>query len=207
IYYLILIITGIVFVATEALLLWFVFRYRHKEGRTASYIHGSLKAEVIWTVTPFVIVLGIAFMSRGVWAEIRDPDRIPEGAVEVIMTGSQFEWNATYPGPDGQLETDDDFVSRNVMHVPVDRPVVVRLRAEDVLHSFFVPDLRVKQDAVPGMEIPVWFEATETGEYPLACAELCGLGHYRMGATLIVDTQDDYEAWIQAQSDAGGDAE
>ncbi len=165
------------------------------------------KAEVIWTVTPFLVVLGIAFMSRGVWAEIRDPDRIPEDAMEIIMTASQFEWNATYPGADGQLETDDDFVARNVMHVPVNQPVRVTLRAEDVLHSFFLPDLRVKQDAVPGMEIPVWFEATETGEYPLACAELCGLGHYRMGATLIVDTQADYDAWIQTQIESGAAAE
>lgn len=207
IYYLILIITGIVFFATEGILLWFIFRYRHKEGRRASYIHGSLKAEVIWTLTPFLIVLGIAFMSRGVWAEVRDPASIPGDAMELVMTASQFEWNATYPGADGTLGTDDDFVSRNIIHIPVDRPVRVTLRSEDVLHSFFLPDLRVKQDAVPGMEIPVWFEVTRTGEYPLACAELCGLGHYRMGATLFVDSQADYDAWLQTQIEASGAAE
>lgn len=196
IYYLILWITGIVFVGTEAVLLWFLFRYRHTEERKAEYIHGSTKAEVIWTVTPFLIVLVIAFMSRGVWVDIRDPDRIPDDAMELIVSAKQFEWNVTYPGPDDRLGNGDDFVVRNEIHVPVDRPVRVTLRSEDVLHSFFLPDLRVKQDAVPGMDIPVWFEATRTGEYELACAELCGLGHYRMGATLTVHTPEDYEGWM-----------
>ena len=203
IYYIILFVTGVVFVATEALLLWFIFRYRNREGHSAEYVHGSMKAEVIWTLIPFLIVLGIAFLSRGVWAEVRDPGQIPPDALEVDLLARQFEWDATYPGSDGRLGTDDDFSTRNEIHVPVDRSIRVTLRAEDVLHSFFLPDLRVKQDAVPGKEIPVWFEATEPGEYPLACAELCGLGHYRMGGTLFVHSQSDYDQWVQERTSAG----
>jgi len=202
IYYLILWITGIVFVGTEALLLWFLFRYRHTEDRKAEYMHGSTKAEVIWTLTPFLVVLGIAFMSRGVWIDIRDPASIPDDAMPMIVSASQFEWNVTYPGPDGRLETDDDFTTRNELHVPVDRPVRVTLRSEDVLHSFFLPDLRVKQDAVPGKDIPVWFEATRAGEYELACAELCGLGHYRMAATVTVHSAESYQEWMSTEVSA-----
>jgi len=106
----------------------------------------------------------------------------------------------TYPGADGQLGTGDDFTVRNQLHVPVDTPVVVHLSSEDVIHSFFIPAFRVKQDAVPGMHIRVWFKAMETGEYELACAELCGLGHYRMRAAVTVHTADDYQRWLSEQS-------
>lgn len=199
IYYIILWITGIVFVLTQVTLLYFLVKYRHQEGRKAEYIHGNVKAEVIWTAVPTVIVLGIALMSKPIWDQIRNPALIPDDAMEVIVTAKQFEWNVTYPGSDGQLGTNDDFDVRNQLHVPVDRAVVVLLRSDDVIHSFFLPDMRVKQDAVPGMETPVWFEATQAGEYPLACAELCGLGHYTMDARMTVHSADDFQAWQAEQ--------
>ncbi len=192
-------ITGIVFFITEITLVVFMVKYRHKEGRKADYIHGSNKAEVVWTTITFVIVIGIAFYSKGLWDEIRDPDRIPANAYPIHMMATQFEWNATYAGADGQFDTSDDFVSRNVLHIPVAQPVVVQLQAEDVIHSFFLPEFRVKQDAVPGMITPVWFEATRTGEFTLACAELCGLGHYTMGGTVIVHSQADFQDWLAEQ--------
>ncbi len=198
-YYVILWITGIVFFATEITLLVFMVKYRHKEGRKAEYIHGSNKAEVVWTAIPFVIVMGLAFYSKGLWDEIRDPDRIPADAYPIHVMGAQFEWTATYAGADGQFGTSDDFTSLNALHMAVDQPVVVQLEAEDVIHSFFLPQFRVKQDAVPGMTIPVWFEATRTGEFTLACAELCGLGHYRMGGTVIVHSQADFQDWLAEQ--------
>lgn len=198
-YYVILIITGIVFVVTEVLLVWFLVRYRHKEGRKAEYLHGNVKAEIVWTAVPFVIVLGIALASRGLWAEIRDPDSMPTDGVEVHVTAKQFEWNATYAGADGAFGTGDDVTLRNRMSVPVDRPVVVTLQSEDVIHSFFLPDMRVKQDAVPGMEIPVWFEATRTGEFTIGCAELCGIGHTRMRGTLTVLGPDEFRSWLAEQ--------
>ena len=198
-YYVILWITGIVFFITEITLVVFLVKYRHKEGRKAEYTHGSTKAEIVWTIIPFIIVMGLVIYSKGLWDEIRDPANIPPNAYEIDIMAKQFEWNATYAGADGQLGTSDDFVSRNRLHIPVDRPVRINLRAEDVLHSFFLPEFRVKQDAVPGMMIPVWFEATRTGEFTLACAELCGLGHYRMEGTVMVHSQADFQAWLDGQ--------
>ena len=198
-YYVILWITGIVFFATEITLVVFMVKYRHKDGRKAEYIHGSNKAEVVWTAVTFVIVIGLAIYSKDLWDEIRDPARIPDNAYPIHMMARQFEWNATYAGADGEFDTSDDFVSLNVLHIPVDQPVVVQLRAEDVIHSFFLPEFRVKQDAVPGMTTPVWFEATRTGEFTLACAELCGLGHYTMGGTVIVHSQADFQDWLESQ--------
>jgi cytochrome c oxidase subunit 2 len=118
------------------------------------------------------------------------------------LHAQQFEWTVTYRGPDGQLGTADDFTLRNQLHIPVNQPVVMRMTAEDVIHSFFVPAFRLKQDAVPGMTINVWFQATETGEYELACAELCGLGHYRMRAMVTVHSVDDYQRWLADQASA-----
>ena len=198
-------ITGIVFVATEITLLVFMVKYRHKEGRKADYIEGSNTAEVVWTVIPFVIVVSLAFWTKGIWDEIRDPSLIPANAYEIQMMASQFEWAATYSGADGQFQTADDFVSLNVLHIAVNQPVVVQLEAEDVIHSFFLPEFRVKQDAVPGMITPVWFEATQTGEFTLACAELCGLGHYTMGGTVIVHSQADFQDWLAEQQAAAED--
>ena len=199
IFYLILVITGVIFVAVEAVLLWFAVKYRHREGRKAYHTHGNTKVEIIWTAIPAVLVILIGVLSIGPWLEIRSPNRIPADAYAIDLMGSQFEWNATYVGPDGQMGTDDDVTRRNQIHIPVDRPVVVTLRSEDVIHSFFVPEFRVKQDAVPGMETPVWFQATQTGEFTLACAELCGTGHTRMGGRVIVHSADDFDAWLLAE--------
>ena len=201
-YYVILWITGVVFVASEATLIWFLWKYRHQEGRKAEYIHGNNTAEIIWTVVPFFIVMGIALGSRGLWADIRGPDSVPDGAMPIIVDAKQFEWTVTYPGVDGTFGTADDHASRNIMTIPVGQPVNVTLTATDVLHSFFLPDFRVKQDAVPGMEIPVWFEATTVGEYPIGCAELCGIGHTTMGGTLIVLSQADFDTWEAEQQAA-----
>lgn len=196
-YYLILWITGFVFVLTEGLLLYFVLRYRHKEGRKASFHHGSTKAEVTWTLIPLVILIWIGVESTGVW-ELMKRD-VPPDAMEVIVTAQQFEWNVTYPGLDGILGTEDDFTLLNQLHAPQDRPILVYLRATDVIHSFFLPEMRVKQDAVPGQEMRVWFEATAPGQYTLGCAELCGTGHTTMNGILMVHTQQDYDNWVASQ--------
>ncbi len=200
-YYVILVITGVVFFLTEGILIAFLVMYRHKEGRKAAYIHGSTKAEVIWTVTPFLIVMAIALASKSSWDLVKDPANIPADAMQLLVTAKQFEWNVTYPGPDGRIGTDDDFTVRNQLHIPVNRAVRVNLRAEDVIHSFFLPEFRLKQDAIPGREIPVWFEATRTGEFTLGCAELCGLGHYRMKGTVYVHTEADFQSWAASRAE------
>lgn len=200
IYYLILGITGLAFVIVEAALIIFLIKYRNRPGRKAYYTHGSMKAEVIWTAVPAVVVVMIGILSGGVWDRIKGRDSIPAGAYPLAVHGSQFEWNVTYPGPDGTLGTTDDFSKRNQLHIPVNTPIRVRLTAEDVIHSFFIPAFRIKQDAVPGMEIDLWFEPTQTGEYELACAELCGLGHYRMRAAVTVHTAEGFGRWMTDES-------
>jgi len=191
----ILAITGAIFLLVEAALIYFVIKYRHREGRQAVYVHGNTKLEIIWTAIPFAIVVVIAMMSMGPWMRVRDPSRFPPAALTVEVTAKQFEWNVKYPGPDGVLGTSDDFTGRNRLTVPSNRPVHVVLRAEDVIHSFFLPELRVKQDAVPGMAIPIWFEANRTGEFVIGCAELCGLGHYRMRGSLVVLDGAEFDSW------------
>jgi cytochrome c oxidase subunit II len=194
-YYLLLWITGLVFLLTQGLLFWFLIRYRKREGSRAAYTHGSTKAEVLWTAVPFVIVVALGLMSKGVWDDIKDPDHIPADAYEIRVSARQFEWEARYAGADGVFGTDADFTLLNRLHVPANRPVVVHLTAEDVIHSFFVPAFRVKQDAVPGRTIAVWFEVTEAGDYTMACAELCGTGHFRMDGRVIVQSETEFRAW------------
>ena len=188
-------ITVAIFFIVEIALVWFIVKYRHREGRRAVHIHGSMRAELIWTAIPFLIVTLITIQSAGVWFDARFPGRLPEDAYEVAVHAKQFEWTVSYPGGDDELGTGDDFTTRNVINLPVDTPVVVRLTAEDVIHSFFLPDLRVKQDAVPGMEQRIWFEITEPGEYVLGCAELCGLGHYRMKGRIVAQQGEDFARW------------
>jgi cytochrome c oxidase subunit 2 len=115
----------------------------------------------------------------------------------VRVTAKQFNWEVQYPGPDGRFDTDDDLVLENDLEVPVDAVVHVRLRSRDVIHSFFLPHLRLKQDAVPGREIVVWFQATRPGRYEIPCAELCGFGHSGMKGFLTVNTPEQFRAWIE----------
>ena len=200
IYYLILVITGIAFVLTEVALVVFLVKYRARPGRRAHYTHGSVKAEVIWTAVPAITVVLIGILSGGVWNEVKGRNAAPADSYPIGVHGQQFEWMVTYPGADGALGTEDDFDVRNQLHVPVDRPIAVQLTAEDVIHSFFIPSFRVKQDAMPGMPQVVWFQATETGSFELACAELCGTGHYRMRASVTVHSADAYQQWMSEQA-------
>jgi cytochrome c oxidase subunit 2 len=199
-FYVILWVTAIIFVLVEVTLLWFAVRYRHREGRKAEHIHGNWRVEVVWTAIPFLIVIALGAMSWAPWASIKSEARFPDATLELDVRAKQFEWNVTYPGPDGRLGTGDDFELRNQLHVPVDQPVRVHLSSEDVIHSFFLPHFRVKQDVVPGMPLSTWFEATEAGEYELACAELCGTGHTRMRARVIVHTAEEFQAWQDAET-------
>src|SRR5215470_7212848 len=153
IFRLILWITGIIFVIVELLLVFFLIRYRHREGRRALYTHGNNRLEVIWTIVPAVICVVLALLSRRLWADIKQ--RMPEDAMQIEVTAEQFAWNIRYPGPDGKFGTADDIVTLNQLHFPVGKPVVAELTSKDVIHSFFLPEFRVKQDAVPGMKTKI----------------------------------------------------
>jgi len=150
-----------------------------------------------------VTMVALGLISNHYWVLIKDKKSIPASAYHLGVHAKQFEWQVTYPGPDGKLGTSDDFTVRNQLHVTVNEPIAVELTSEDVIHSFFVPEFRLKQDAVPGMHIMAWFQATKTGEFELGCAELCGMGHYKMRARVFVHTPDEYKAWV-AQQAAGG---
>jgi cytochrome c oxidase subunit II len=193
----VLVVTGLAFILVEGVLIYFLIRYRHRDGQKGTYTHGNRRVEVVWTVIPGLMLFGLAVYQYGAWTRIKI-DRPPESeAVVFSLEAEQFEWYAIYPGLDGKLGSDDDIEApANIIHVPANRPVVIELTARDVLHSFFVPVLRLKQDAVPGTIIPVWFEATQTGEFEIVCAELCGLGHYRMRGFLTVESEADFETWL-----------
>src|SRR5688572_3771916 len=199
-FWVITILTGVVFVLVEVALVVFLFKYRHKEGRKAFYSHGNQRLEITWTIATGVIVIALGAWSWGLWLDIKDPRRFPAADLEIGIHVKQFEWNIQYPGADGRLGTADDFTKRNQLHIPVNAKVRGTLESEDVIHSFYLPNFRLKQDAVPGMRIPIWFEATKTGNYEIACAELCGLAHYRMKAAVTVHTAEEFQAWSAQQA-------
>ncbi len=198
-FYFILALTGIVFIVTEMLLFWFIWKYdaAARGDEKATYIHGSHTLEVIWTIIPAVTMLFLAIYQMNAWADMKMRRPVMKPTVEVVAR--QFEWRLRYPGPDGDLGTPDDLFLVNDLNVPVDEDILIQLKSMDVLHSFFLPNLRMKQDAVPGMKIPVWFKATETGQYDLVCAELCGWGHYKMKGRITIESREDYDAWLEAK--------
>jgi cytochrome c oxidase subunit 2 len=187
-------LTGAVFVVTEVAMFWFMWKYDGKANhQRPKFTHGSHNLEVVWTILPAATLLFIAIYQMNAWAEVKiEKPNIP---VTVQVTARQFEWRLRYPGPDGVIGTRDDIHTVNDLHVPVDTNILIDLQSMDVLHSFFLPNLRLKQDAVPGSTIPVWFQAKEIGAYDLVCAELCGWGHYKMKGRLTVESAEDFAAW------------
>ena len=196
-FYIIYYITGVSFLLVSGTMVVFLVLYRQREGRRATYVHGNTTLEIIWTIVPAIILVVLSFMSQASWGHIKG--RVPPSDVHVQVTAKQFNWEILYPGPDGKIGTADDLQMENEMHVPVGKVVRVTLKAKDVIHSFFLPNLRLKQDAVPGREIQAWFEATKPGRYEIPCAELCGFGHSGMLGHLTVHTADDYDKWVKEQ--------
>jgi len=192
-FYLIYYITGVAFILVTVLMIWFLIKYRHRDGRRATYTHGNTTLEIIWTVIPAAIFIALSFMSVSTWAKVKRS--APDSDFEVGVTGKQFNWEIAYPGPDGKLGSDDDVKFDNDLHVPVNKVVRVHLTSRDVIHSFYLPNLRLRQDAVPGRTILVWFEATKPGKYEIPCSQLCGFGHSGMKGWLYVHTPEEYQKW------------
>jgi cytochrome c oxidase subunit II len=188
-------ITAVVWALVTIAMVVFMVKYRARPGRRATYIEGNPRLEVLWTTVTAVILIGLALLSRSTWANIKENG--PPGDVFYKVTAKQFNWEITYPGPDGKLGTADDVTVENDMHVPVNKVVRIELTSKDVIHSFFVPWIRLKQDAVPGRLIHVWFDATKKGEYEIPCAELCGFGHSGMKGTLYVQSDEDFHRWLK----------
>jgi len=216
----VLVVTGIAFVAVQGLLGYFVARYGSRGTEKAAYWHDNPKAEAFLLITTAIILTVLVFMGQRVWASIYFTEPDPNALI-IQITAEQFQWSFHYSGPDktfGRTEirfmsdtnnigldkddpaAKDDVFSLGQMHLPVNRPIRVRLRSKDVIHSFFLPNLRVKQDAVPGMGIEVGFTPTKTGNFEIACAELCGLGHYKMKAFLTIESEQDFNKWLDENS-------
>ena len=197
-FYFILYLTGVVFILTEVALFYFMWRYNAADNaEPVKFMHGSHGLEVVWTIVPAATLLFIAIYQMNAWAENKIfPPKMPP-TVEVM--GRQFEWRIRYPGlkAQGTIGDQDDILVVNDLHIPVNENILIDLKSADVLHSFFLPNLRVKQDAVPGMKVPVWFRATQTGVYDIVCAELCGWGHYKMKGRLTIEPRAEFETWLQ----------
>jgi cytochrome c oxidase subunit 2 len=200
-FYLILFITGAAAVLAHAILVVSLVRGRCREGRRAAYFTGERWRQAAWTLVPILIVLvldlWIDFRGANVWAKVKA--QAPPTELTIRVTAKQFNWEILYPGPDGKFGTEDDKTFDNELHVPVGKPVKVVLRSTDVIHSFFLPNLRLKQDVVPGREIEAWFEAEKAGKYEIPCAELCGFGHSGMKGWLYVHPPEEYERWVREQ--------
>ncbi|WP_263138829.1 cytochrome c oxidase subunit II [Pseudomonas sp. RIT-PI-AD] len=180
------------FVVPVFVFLWiFVFRYRR--GRAALRDHrpdGSLKVEITWMLLPFIGALVLFVYSARLFFEARTP---PADALEIQVTAKQWMWKFQHHG--GQREI-------NTLHVPAERAVKLTMISEDVIHSLFLPSLRVKQDVLPGRYTQMWFQAERPGTYDLYCAEYCGTDHAAMGARLVVLSPSDYQRWLEGAGDA-----
>jgi cytochrome c oxidase subunit 2 len=205
-----------------------LFRFRAPRHPKADYqgvkSHFSTYIEVGVAIFEVVLLVGFALP---IWGTVRNDLPSEDKATVVRVVAEQFAWNIHYPGADGifgktrlelvdaeqnpiGLDRDDpygadDITTINQLHLPVNKPVLIQLSSKDVIHSFALPVMRVKQDAIPGMEIPVWFEPNMTGNWEIACAQLCGLGHYRMRGFLNVETQEEYDAWLASEAEFLGD--
>lgn len=199
---LIAVIVGGWFVGAQAVIAWSVLAHRRRPGHRAAYLRGESWSQLVWVLVPVLVVFGLDIFideqSAPVWALIKE-DR-PAAQLLVKGDARQFNWNFTYAGPDGTFGTPDDLERENELHVPVGENVVIELSSRDVIHSFFVPVLRLKQDVVPGRTIKAWFNATVPGRYEIPCAELCGFGHYTMRGFLIVHTADEWPHWLAEQT-------
>ena len=196
-FYFIYYLTAVAFIGVTVLMLVFLYIYRHKEGRRATYSHGHTGLEIIWTIIPAMIFIGLGLASKDKWDEIKLTT--PETDTVVKITGKQFNWEILYPGPDKEFGTDDDYQVDNDLRIPIEKPVRVLLGSKDVIHSVFIPNLRFKQDTMPGREITAWFQANKPGKYEMPCAELCGFGHSGMRGFVYALAPDDYQAWYEKQ--------
>jgi cytochrome c oxidase subunit 2 len=199
-------LTGVAFLIVVAILGYCIFRYRARPGRRAFYTHGESRAALGTTggVALLVFLLldvNLAWHDHHAWQVVWGLPFDPKDALHIQILAEQFAWNIRYPGPDGIFRTRDDVTTINQLHIPPNRPVIVQLSSKDVIHSLFLPNLRIKMDAVPGMITSLHFQATRPGTYDIACAEHCGFGHYRMRGFLVVEPSDRaFDQWLLTQT-------
>lgn len=226
-----LIITGIVFIITQVLLFWFSFKYQEKENRKALYYPHNNRLEVIWTVIPAIVLTILVGFGLYYWFQVTG--EAPKNSLLVEVTGKQFNWEFRYPGADGVLgkqyyknvdETKgnplgqiwddpanrDDVYTTGEMHIVVNRPVKLIIKAKDVIHDVGLVHFRMKMDAVPGIPTTMWFTPKYTTKqmrdkygpdfnYEISCDQICGSGHFSMRGTVIVESEAEYKIWLAAK--------
>jgi len=207
---------GALFIVGHLILIFVLSKKPHAESKASQ---GSWRMEVTWTLAVTAIFFWFNVSGEHLWSSMM-PTEKQVGEIEVEVTGAQFQWYFRYPGADGVFGRTDaqkfakpdegnplgidpndsagrDDILSTTMVVPVGRPVHLHLRAQDVIHSLFIPAMRFKQDTVPGMEIHSHFTPTQVGNYEIACAELCGMGHYRMRSMVRVVSEEEFAVWLK----------
>ncbi len=217
---------AVLFIGWGIYLVYCLIAFRERPGHSADITPKHFGVPKFLEIGIVLIeVCLLVFFSYPIWAKVKTEFPNEKDAIRIDVTAEQFAWNIHYPGKDGvfgktsiekidgtnpigidreSAEGKDDLLVLNEMKIPVNKPVIVTLRSKDVIHSFAIPVMRVKQDAIPGMDIPIWFEAKETGQYEIGCAQLCGIGHYRMKANFTVLSQEDYDKWLDEEHKALG---
>jgi cytochrome c oxidase subunit 2 len=211
-------VCGLAFVALNLFLAYALFRYRHRQGHRAHYDPESVTLErrlTIWTAVGIAALLAPGLIA---WKKFVT---VPKDAMVVEAVGQQWQWSFRFPGKDGVLGTanprqitpdnpfglnrddpygrDDILVDGGEVHLPLGRPIKVVLRSKDVLHDYFVPQIRARMDMVPGMITYFWFTPTRPGSYEILCAELCGIGHYQMRGSMVIEKEPAFRAWLSQQ--------
>ena len=211
-------VTGVVFVAIVLFMAYCLYRYRHREGHRAAYEPENTKME--WWLTGLTTAGVVIMLTPGlfVWNQFVT---VPDDAAEFEAVGQQWQWTFRFPGEDGVLGTtdarnivdnpfglnpndpngqDDVLIEDSEVHLPIGKPIKVLLRSIDVLHDFYVPEFRAKMDLIPGAVTYFWFIPTRVGTFDILCFELCGVGHYLMRGTVVVESESDHKAWLKEQS-------
>lgn len=210
---------AIIFVGWGIFFVYCLVKFRHRPDHRANPVPVKAKAskysEIAVALFEAAVLIGF---SIPIWKTARaEPPKPEDNPMRVRVVGEQFAWNFHYPGADGKfgrtrpdlvntatnilgLDKSDpaaaDDVTHGELHLPVNRPAIIDISSKDVIHSFFLPVMRVKQDAIPGMRVPVWFTPTMEGVFEVACAQLCGNNHYSMRALMFIESQQNYDAWM-----------
>lgn len=220
------------FLVTNAALFYFAYKYQYKEGRKVTFFYDNAQLEMVWTAVPAIILTVLVLWGNKVWWNMMSiPEDQKKQALQIEIMGKQFGWYTRYPGKDNKLgrydfrlidevnefgldfedkASEDDFMPKE-LHIPVGKPVVLNVRARDVLHSVFAPHFRLKMDAVPGMRTQFFFIPTKTTaqmraelgkpdfNYEIACTEVCGKGHFAMKYIIVVEEEKEFKKWYAEQ--------
>jgi len=199
---LVTVLVGFWFFAAQGMFFWLIFRFRAREGVPALYVTGKEPHLKRWINIPHILIIlcDVVIIAAAIKVWVGVKQTMPPADEEVRVIGQQWAWTFVHAGADGKLDTGDDIVTTDDMHVEVGKTYHFLLESKDVLHSFSVPVFRLKQDVVPGRTITGWFKPIKTGAYDIQCAEICGIGHGVMSGRIHIETAAEHEAWVQGNT-------